>query len=88
MVNWHHSHVAATRIPAEEVAFGLRQEHFMVEIVAGWKPDGNNAAAHRRWRQDLWESLTRLHCPAATLTCWSHMIANKLGMLTPEMVPR
>jgi hypothetical protein len=34
MVNWHHFHGAATRIPAEAIAFGLRQEHFMVEIVA------------------------------------------------------
>jgi hypothetical protein len=53
MVNWHHFHGTATRIPAEAIAFGLCQEHFMVEIVASWEPDGSNGAAHRQWAQDL-----------------------------------
>jgi FAD/FMN-containing dehydrogenase len=57
MVNWHHFHGAATRIPAEKIAFGLRQEHFMVEIIAGWKSDGSNAATHRKWARDLWQAL-------------------------------
>jgi hypothetical protein len=63
MVNWHHFHGAATRIPAEAIAFGLRQQHFMVEIIAGWKPDGSNGAAHRQWAQDLWESLAPFALP-------------------------
>jgi hypothetical protein len=63
MVNWHHFHGAATRIPAEKIAFGLRQEHFMVEIVASWKPDGSNSAAHRQWAQDLWEALAPFALP-------------------------
>jgi hypothetical protein len=41
------------RIPAERSAFGLRQEHSMVEIVASWEPDGSNDAAHRQWAQGL-----------------------------------
>jgi FAD/FMN-containing dehydrogenase len=63
MVNWHHFHGAATRIPAEAIAFGLRQEHFMVEIVASWEPDGTNGAAHRQWAQDLWRSLAPFALP-------------------------
>jgi hypothetical protein len=63
MVNWHHFHGAATRIPADAIAFGLRQEHFMVEILAGWKPDGSSGAAHRQWAQDLWESLAPFALP-------------------------
>jgi FAD/FMN-containing dehydrogenase len=63
MVNWHHFHGAATRIPAEQIAFGLRQEHFMVEIIAGWDPVGSNGAAHRQWAQDLWESLAPFALP-------------------------
>jgi hypothetical protein len=63
IVNWHHFHGAATRIPAQAIAFGLRQEHFMVEIVAGWEPDGSNGAAHRQWAQDLWESLAPFALP-------------------------
>jgi hypothetical protein len=63
MVNWHHLHGAATRIPAKEIAFGLRQEHFMLEIIAAWKPDGSSGAAHRQWAQDLWESLAPFALP-------------------------
>ena len=44
-------------------AFGERREHFMVEIVAGWKPDGDDGAAHRRWAQDLWQSLAPFALP-------------------------
>jgi len=63
MVNWHHFHGAATRIPAQRIAFGLRQEHFMVEIIACWEPDGSNGAAHRQWAQDLWKSLATFALP-------------------------
>jgi FAD/FMN-containing dehydrogenase len=44
-------------------AFGPRREHFMIEIVAGWKPDGDDGAAHRRWAQDLWQSLAPFALP-------------------------
>ena len=35
----------------------------MVEIIAGWKPDGSSDAAHRQWARDLWESLAPLSLP-------------------------
>ena len=63
MVNWHHFHGAATRIPAAKIAFGMRQEHFTMEIVACWEPDGSNGTAHRQWAQDLWESLAAFALP-------------------------
>jgi FAD/FMN-containing dehydrogenase len=56
-VFWHHFHGAATRMAPDGTAFGMRREHIMVEILAGWKPDGDDGAAHRRWARDLWESL-------------------------------
>jgi FAD/FMN-containing dehydrogenase len=59
----HHFHGAATRIAADSAAFGLHREHFMVEIVAGWKPDGDDGAAHRRWAHDLWQSLAPFALP-------------------------
>ncbi|WP_063696491.1 FAD-binding oxidoreductase [Bradyrhizobium centrolobii] len=62
-VAFHHFHGAATRIPANAVAFGLRQEHFMVEIIAGWEPDGSDGAAHRQWAQNLCKSLAPLALP-------------------------
>jgi FAD/FMN-containing dehydrogenase len=60
---WHHFHGAATRMPSNGTAFGLRSEHVMVEIVAGWKPDGDDGAAHRRWAHDLWQSLAPFALP-------------------------
>jgi FAD/FMN-containing dehydrogenase len=60
---WHHFHGAATRIAPDDTAFGLRREHFMVEIVAGWQPDGDDGATHRRWAQDLWQSLAPFALP-------------------------
>jgi FAD/FMN-containing dehydrogenase len=62
-VAFHHFHGAATRIATEAIAFGLRQEHFMVEIIAGWEPDGGNGAAHRQWAQELWKSLAPFALP-------------------------
>ena len=62
-VFWHHFHGAATRMAPDGAAFGLRREHFMVEIIAGWRPDGDDGAAHRRWAQDLWQSLAPFALP-------------------------
>jgi hypothetical protein len=62
-VFWHHFHGAATRIATDGAAFGQRREHIMVEIVAGWKPDGDDGAAHRGWAQDLWQSLAPFALP-------------------------
>jgi FAD/FMN-containing dehydrogenase len=62
-VFWHHLHGAATRMAPDDTAFGLRREHLMVEIVAGWRPDGGDGAAHRRWAQDLWQSLAPFALP-------------------------
>jgi FAD/FMN-containing dehydrogenase len=47
----------------DSAAFGQRREHFMVEIVAGWKPDGDDGSAHRRWAHDLWRSLAPFALP-------------------------
>jgi FAD/FMN-containing dehydrogenase len=49
---------APTRVPLAATAFGLRQEHFMVEIVAGWEPtNGDDAETHREWARTLSENL-------------------------------
>ncbi|HYZ34555.1 MAG TPA: FAD-binding oxidoreductase [Crenalkalicoccus sp.] len=63
LVFWHHFHGAATRMAPDAAAFGLRSEHFMVEIVACWKPDEDDGAAYRRWAQDLWQSLAPFALP-------------------------
>jgi FAD binding domain/Berberine and berberine like len=44
----HHFHGAATRIAADETAFGIRKPHFVVEILAAWDPD-DDKTPHRAW---------------------------------------
>jgi hypothetical protein len=54
----HHFHGAATRVPLDATAFGLRREHFLVEIVAAWEPDiGGNSVLHRQWARNLSDAL-------------------------------
>jgi FAD/FMN-containing dehydrogenase len=48
----HHFHGAASRVPASQTAFAPRQEHLMVEIVAGWDPVSPEAGQrHVQWAQ-------------------------------------
>jgi FAD/FMN-containing dehydrogenase len=44
-INMHHFHGAATRIPVTSTSFGLRDEHFMVEII-GSGPAADGADDH------------------------------------------
>ena len=48
-ISLHHFHGAATRVPLPDTAFGIRQQHFMVEIVASWWPGNNDDGLHRQW---------------------------------------
>jgi FAD/FMN-containing dehydrogenase len=52
----HHFHGAATRVPLEQSAFGVREPHFMVEILAGWEP-GTDGAAARDWAAAVYDDL-------------------------------
>jgi hypothetical protein len=54
MLAVHHLHGAATRIPVEATAFGLRREHYLVEIVSAW--DGGTEEAgdcHQQWARSV-----------------------------------
>jgi Berberine and berberine like len=54
----YHFHGAPTRMPLEGTAFGLRREHFLIEVIAAWKPPaGDGGAAHKQW---AWEASQRL----------------------------
>lgn len=44
----HHFHGAATRVPIDSTAFGVRQGHLTVEIVAAWE-EGDDSAPHLAW---------------------------------------
>jgi hypothetical protein len=60
----HHFHCAGTQIAPDATAFGLRREHFLIEIVAAWDPAGKaNAALHRQWVSDQSSILAPLALP-------------------------
>ena len=49
---------APTRVPLAATAFGQREEHFMVEIIAAWEPAaGDDGKNHQDWAQTLSENL-------------------------------
>jgi hypothetical protein len=48
----HHFHGAASRVPASETAFALRQDHLLAEIIAGWEPQSpEEDQKHVQWAQ-------------------------------------
>ncbi|WP_327066614.1 FAD-binding oxidoreductase [Kitasatospora sp. NBC_01302] len=49
----HHFHGAASRVPPADTAFGLRQDHLLVEIAASWAPGDIAGEAHRQWARRL-----------------------------------
>jgi FAD/FMN-containing dehydrogenase len=63
-----HFRGAAARVPLEATAFGLRSEHFLVEIIASWSPeDADDGARHRRWAQGLSQALAPAALPGGYL---------------------
>jgi FAD binding domain len=60
-----HFHGHGTRIPAADTAFGIRREHFVVEVVAGWSPDDHDAVLHRTWADSLATALVPSALPCA-----------------------
>jgi FAD/FMN-containing dehydrogenase len=63
----HHMHGAPTRVATDATAFGVRGEHYMVEIIAAWEPDQNHRASegarHHRWADELWRELAPFAMP-------------------------
>jgi FAD/FMN-containing dehydrogenase len=54
----------ATQIPPASTAFGLRREHFVVEIIACWDPaGGDDGSGHRQWARDLSQKLAPMSLP-------------------------
>jgi FAD/FMN-containing dehydrogenase len=60
----HHFHGAPARVPAADTAFGRREPHLVVEMVAAWEPEGgpegcgpDDGDAHRHWVDDFGAAL-------------------------------
>jgi FAD/FMN-containing dehydrogenase len=47
VLNVHHAHGAATRVPITETAYAYRAEHLVVEIIGAWA--GGDGAAESAW---------------------------------------
>ncbi len=61
---WHHCHGAPTRIPIGETPFAARQEHFMIDIVAGWEADSRgDKTLHREWARKVSQALAPMALP-------------------------
>jgi hypothetical protein len=53
-----HFRRVATRVPLAATAFGLRNEHCMVEIIAAWEPVPDaDSSVHLQWAQTLSDTL-------------------------------
>ncbi|HVJ44041.1 MAG TPA: FAD-binding oxidoreductase [Dongiaceae bacterium] len=60
----HHFHGAAARVPLGNTAFGLRQEHFLFEVIACWEPtEGDDGSIHRNWAKTISQSLAASALP-------------------------
>jgi FAD/FMN-containing dehydrogenase len=58
-ISMHHFHGAATRVPVGSTAFGVREPHFLVEILAGWTTD-DGGLEHRDWAETVYQDLADL----------------------------
>jgi hypothetical protein len=56
LIALHHFHGSPTRVRTDATAFGIRQEHYLVEVLASWEPAAKGPA-HRAWAQSLFEAL-------------------------------
>ncbi|MGW6792650.1 FAD-binding oxidoreductase [Streptomyces chartreusis] len=48
-VSVHSMHGAAVRVPVADTAFGNRDPHLMIEIIALWDPSDTRTATHSAW---------------------------------------
>jgi hypothetical protein len=55
-ISIHHFHGAAARVPIGQTAFGIREPHFMIEILATWQP-GEDGTPHRNWAEAVYTDL-------------------------------
>jgi hypothetical protein len=48
-------------LPSTQTAFGVREQHFLVELLAAWDPR-EDGSTHRRWAQTIYEDLEPHAC--------------------------
>jgi FAD/FMN-containing dehydrogenase len=76
----HHLHGAPARVLPDATAFGMRQKHYMLEIVPAWEPNSpDEASTHWKWASDLSSVLAPFALPGG--------YANFLGPEDREQIP-
>jgi hypothetical protein len=86
-ISIHQFHGAASRVSAAEAAFAPRQDHLMVEIIAGWEPpasaellgEPDGQQKHVRWARETSRALAPYAMPGGYI--------NLLDMREQERVP-
>jgi hypothetical protein len=59
-----HFRGAPTQTSLDATAFGLRREHFLIEMIASWDASaGDDGASHRSWARDLCSTLAPMSLP-------------------------
>jgi FAD/FMN-containing dehydrogenase len=56
MVGFFHVHGAASRVPADATAFGLRDDQWDYDIISQWQDPGD-AERHIRWTREFWTAV-------------------------------
>ena len=68
------------RIPVGATSFGIRAEHFMVEVICCWDPTSEKKSQHhRQWAEDLSKTLAPMAVPGG--------YPNMLGPDDSEQIP-
>src|SRR6266851_489771 len=80
VIFWHHFRGRATRIPVGATSFGIRAEHFMVDVICCWDPTSEKKSQHhRQWAEDLSKTLAPMALPGG--------YPNMLGPDDSEQIP-
>lgn len=61
----HDFHGAASAISSNETAFAMRENHYTMQIIAGWNADREFANRHQDWADNLSKELSRLALPGS-----------------------
>ena len=61
----HDFHGAASAISDSETAFAMRQNHYTMQIIAGWKAHSESVDRHREWAENLSKELSKPALPGA-----------------------
>jgi hypothetical protein len=86
----HHCHGAATQVPPDATAFGMREPHFTALIYGTWEPATENADHHRNWTKQLEGALTPAALPGGYASLLSdaspQQIAHAYGPNAPRLL--